>query len=253
MPWSPRSNVARVSGAARIAGAAGAAAAAYVWRRPEEVARLARGVLAARVGVPLDAVRWLVGALLDGRGLRGLELVAVPPGLRVGAELTLLGNEVRAAAAVYLDGVTGAPESMLLTLRLADVTLKLLRAEPDSPLATLLRSGALDLGRPGNLVAFMPRRPEYVVEARDDRVVLDLLRVPGLPDAVRRRLLPALTSLVAVAGVKTDWEHVDVLLHPFPRGVGTGFVDAARRLRGVTADGRGWSRDPVAGGDESGT
>jgi len=234
--WSPRSDAARGNGAARIAGAAGAAAAAYVWRRPAVVARLARGVLAARVGVPLDAVRWLVGALLDGRGLKGVELAAVPPGLRVSAELTLLGNDVRAAAVVYLEGVTGAPESMLLTLRLADVTLELLRAAPDSPLATLLRSGALDLGRPGDLVAFMPRRPDFVVEARDDRIVIDLWRLPGLPAVWRRRLLPALTALVSVAGVKTDWEHVDVLLHPFPRGVGTGLLDAARRLR-VSAEG----------------
>jgi len=220
-----------VSGAARFAGAAGAAAAAYVWRRPEVVVRFARGVVGARVGVPLDALRWLVDALLADRGLRRIELVAVPPGLRVGAELTLLGNEVHAATAVYLEGVACEAESVRLTLRLADVALELLEAEPNSPLATLLRSGALDLGKPGSLVAHMPRRPEYVVEARDDQVVIDLLRVPGLPPAVRRRLLPALTALVAIAGVRTDWEQLEVLVHPFPRGVGAGLLDAARRLR----------------------
>ncbi len=231
MPWSRRSAVSSVSGAARFAGAAGAAAAAYVWRRPQVVARFARGVLGARIGVPLDALRWLVDALLADRGLRRIDLAAVPPGLRVGAEFTLLGNEVHAAAAVYLEGVACEPESVRLTLRLADVTLELLRGEPDSPLVALLRSGALDLGKPGSLVAFMPRRPAYVVEACDDRVVIDLLRVPGLSDRARRRLLPALTSLVAIAGVRTDWEHVDVLVHPFPRGVGAGLLEAARRLR----------------------
>ncbi len=48
----------------------------------------------------------------------------------------------------------------------------------ESPVAALLRSGALDLSKPGNLAAYMPKRPAMLVAAKDDRVTLDLMRHP---------------------------------------------------------------------------
>jgi hypothetical protein len=218
--------------AVRVAGAATVAGARYVWRRPEVILRLVRGALGARFGLPLDAGRWLVGELLVGRGPRDVEMMAVPPGLRVAATIDLLGNEVRAAAVVYLEDVRCDADALLLTARLTDVTLALERAAPDSPVATLLRSGALDLSQPGNLAAFMPRRPEWLVEAHGDRVVIDLFRHPAFSDPRRRQMASALVALVAVDGVETDWESLEVILRPLPQGLTGSLRTAVERLRG---------------------
>jgi hypothetical protein len=105
-------------------------------------------------------------------------------------------------------------------LRLENVVLKLIEEAADSPLATLLKSGALDLSRPGNLAAFMPKRPPMLVDAVDDRIVLDLRKHPklnGKPSA--ERLLAALTALLGIKSIATDEAHLDLALRPFPGGL----------------------------------
>ncbi len=194
------------------------AAVGYVRQHPEEVVRVARNAVARRVGVPLDALRWLARAFE--RGPREVELTAVPPGLKAAATVDLMGNEVRASAVVFVESLDWGPEQLLVELRLEEVSLQLLRAAKDSPLAMLLQSGALDLSRPGNLVAHIPKRPALLVEAADDRVVLDLMKLPRLATSSRlQSIVGVLTSLVTIGAVETDWEHLDIVVQPLPEGV----------------------------------
>jgi hypothetical protein len=59
------------------------------------------------------------------------------------------------------------------------------------------------------------------VEAKDDRIVLDLMKHPKLARDLRiRRALQALVPLVTVAAIESDPEHLDVALRPFPDGLG---------------------------------
>lgn len=195
------------------------AAAAYVRRHPEEVVRAARNALGRRFGVPLDAVRSLLAEVPGAP--RDLDLVAVPPGLRVAGTLDVLGNRVRAAGVVYVESVVVSSAAIRLELRLDEVDLVLLEAAPDSPVAMLLKSGVLDLSKPGNLAAHLPRRPPFIVEAGDDRIVLDLMkhpRVAGLRGL--ERVLAVVTPMLTVARIETDWEHLDLVLRPVPAGVG---------------------------------
>ena len=59
---------------------------------------------------------------------------------------------------------------MRIGIKLSDVKLALL-GESDAPVATLIKCGALDLSKPGNLVKFLPKRPPAIVEADGDRIV----------------------------------------------------------------------------------
>lgn len=205
--------------APRLVRAAARAAARTLWRHPDELVRFARGALMGRVGVPLDALRWLLSATaVEGSGPREVVLTAVPPGVKVEATLEVLGNEVRAVAVVCVESVELFPDAWRVTLRVADAQLTLLRGAPDSPVAALLRSGALDLRRPGELAAYMPSRPDFLVAASEDRLVLDLLKWLAPPGPLRARLLPLLTALVEVQGVETDWERLELCLRPLPRG-----------------------------------
>jgi hypothetical protein len=204
----------------------------YLRDHPEELLRALRNLLALRFGVPLDALRFFAGRARGKKGPKDLVLEAVPPGLRVGATIELMGTPVRADATIFIERVSITPEELRFEIRLANVSLKVAEDAPESPIAALLRSGALDLSKPGNLAAYMPKRPAFLVEAKDDRVVIDLMRHPKFaknPRAIRAVAL--LAPLLTVAGIESDSEHLDVTLRAFPDGLREA-VGGIRRVLG---------------------
>lgn len=205
------------------------AAVGYLREHPEEVVRAARSAVALRVGLPLDALRWLASQA-GSKAPKDVQLQAVPPGIRASATIDLMGNEVRASAVVFVEGVRLNTQELRFEVRLAEVALDLLKEAPDSPVATLIKSGALDLRKPGNLAAFMPRRPAFLVEAKDDTIVVDLMKLPQIAGNEKLvRALALLTPVVNIDGIETDWEHLDVVLRAFPGGVDEA-LQAFRRL-----------------------
>lgn len=204
----------------------------YLRDHPEELLRALRNLLALRFGVPLDALRFFAGRAGGKKGPKDLVLEAVPPGLRVGATVDLMGTPVRADATVFIERVSITPEELRFEIRLANVSLKVAADAPESPIAALLRSGALDLSKPGNLAAYMPKRPAFLVDAKDDRVVIDLMRHPKIaknPRAIRTVAL--LAPLLTIAGIESDSEHLDVTLRAFPDGLREA-VGGIRRILG---------------------
>lgn len=194
-----------------------AAVGNYLLDNPRELLRVVRNAASSRVGVPLAALRW-VAARAGRRAPTDIEIEAVPPGIRIGATLELMGARLRASGIVFVEGVQLGPEQLRIELRFAEAQLDLLN-ETDSPLAALIRSGALDLTKLGNLVSVMPRRPKFLVEAKDDRVVLDLKRHPALAGHRVGTLVALLTPLITVTGVTSDAEHVDLELGVLERGL----------------------------------
>jgi hypothetical protein len=206
------------------------AAGTYLKQHPEELVRAARNLIALRLGVPLDALRWLVGQARGKRVPKNVEIDAVPPGVRLGATLELMNTPIRASAIVYVEGVGLSASELRVELRLAEVKLKVLDDTAESPVAALIRSGALDLSKPGNLAAFMPKRPAVLVEAVDDRLVLDLKRHPKLASNEKlERALRLLAPVVTVASIATDDDHLDLALRAFPEG----FAEAVGAIRGA--------------------
>jgi hypothetical protein len=203
----------------------------YVRRHPEELLRLARNAVGLRFGVPISALRWAAGRLNGKKAPRDIEIQAVPPGIRAGATVDLMGTTVRAKATVYVEDVRLGAELLRIELRLADVSLRVLDDTQDTPVAALLKSGALDLSKPGNLAAYMPKRPPFLVEAKDDRIALDLMKHPRVAKDERiRRALAIVLPLVTVRGVQTDPEHLDVALRALPDGFGEVFSGFKRGL-----------------------
>ena len=195
------------------------AAASYLGAHPEELLRFLKNALELRVGVPLQALRWWAGQSNGKRAPKDLEIEARPPGLFVAASFELMATPLRASAVIFVDSVEIKSDALLVALRLAEVKLEVLDPGSETPIAALLRSGALDLSKPGNLAAYMPKRPAVLVDAKDDRIVLDLLRHPKLGNQRVRRVLELLSPVCAVRGIATDVEHVDLALQPFPQGL----------------------------------
>jgi hypothetical protein len=174
--------------------------------------------------MPVDALRWLLLQLESRGGPRDVELDPVPPGIRVTATVEEMGTELRGSAILTVENVRISAEEMRVEVRLSDVSIRLLDDNAMTPLAALIRSGALDLSRIANLVAHLPTRPAVLVEAVDNRLILDLMRLPMLSRDERvRRLVGAISSLLSIKAVETDATHFDVALAAFPKGIGSLF------------------------------
>jgi len=207
------------------------AAFGYLKAHPEELGRVLKNAVGFRFGLPIAALRWIAGRAPSGKAPRDLEIAARPPGVHVGASFELMGTPLRATADIFVERIRFGPTELRFEIRLAKVTLTVLDDKVESPLASLLRSGALDLSKPGNLVAYMPKRPALLVDARDDRITIDLLRHPKFAnDARLKRVLGAIAPLVTVATIETDRDHLDIALRPFPEGVSQAFDGVRRAL-----------------------
>ncbi|OJY25352.1 MAG: hypothetical protein BGO98_04190 [Myxococcales bacterium 68-20] len=195
------------------------AAVGYVRKNPDEVVRAAVNATGLRFGVPLATLRWFAGQIKGSKAPKDVEISSVPPALRFSAVVDAMGTPVRASAAIKIDEVTISEESLRVGVRLRDVKLAL-AGESDSPVATLIKSGALDLSKPGNLVKFIPKRPPAVVEADGDRVVVDLMKVPKLANDARiRRALSVIAPVLGIRAIETDRDHLYVKLRATPAGL----------------------------------
>ena len=192
----------------------------YLRTHPEELGRAVRSALGLRFGVPLAALRWLAQQAERTGKVEDFQIDSVPPGLRLAANLDLMNTPVRAGAIVFVERVVFNDEELTVALRLEEVSLKL-NGESESPIAALIKSGALDLTNPGNLVNFMPNRSPVLAEANGNRIVLDLMRDPNVgKNPLVRRAVSLLTSFVTLHGVETDTKHLDIAFRALPTGLG---------------------------------
>lgn len=200
----------------------------YLRTHPEELGRAVRSALGLRFGVPLAALKWLGQQAERSGKVEDFQLDSVPPGLRLSGNLDLMNTPVRASAIIYIERVVFNDEELTLALRLEEVALKL-NGESDTPVAALIKSGALDLSNPGTLVNFMPRRSPVLAGANGNRIVLDLMRDPKIgKNPLVRRGVSLLTSFVTLHGVETDTRHLDIAFRALPIGFG-GAVRSVRK------------------------
>ena len=200
------------------------AATNYLRRNPDELVRATLNAGRLRFGVPIAALRWLAGQAKGKKAPKDIELGSAPPALRLSATVNAMGTELRAGGQVRIDEVEITAESIRIGLRIHEVRLKVLD-DSESPVATLVRSGALDLSKPGNLVKFIPKRPAAIVDAHDDRIVLDLLKVPSLAENKRlRRALQIISPLIGIRAIETDGDHIYVALRATPQGLRSALV-----------------------------
>jgi hypothetical protein len=178
-----------------------------------------------RFGIPVRVLLWAAsqppkaGKKPSKNAPTDIEIGASPPALRFAASVDAMGTAIRVSAAIRIEEVFIAPDTVRVAIRLNEVALALL-GESDSPVAMLIKSGVLDLSKPGNVVKVLPKRPPFIVDAGGDRIVLDLLKVPALAKNARfRRLLSVLSPVVGVRAIETDGENLYVALKAMPRGL----------------------------------
>lgn len=192
----------------------------YLKQHPEEILRALRGALGLRFGVPMDAIRYFAREFGGGpKAPKDVVIEAAPPGIRFAATVDAMGTPLRAVAVIYVEELAIGVDQIRIGVRIAGLTLTVL-GDSASPIAGLLKSGALDLSKPGNLVAFMPKRPAALVDAKDDRLVVDLMKVPKISENPKvKHALSVVTPVLGVRALKTKDDHLDLHLKADLSGV----------------------------------
>jgi len=199
-------------------------------KNPTTMLSMARHALGMRVAVPLDSLRWFIANTPPSKKApQDVTITPRPPAIGLGATVDLMGTTVRAGASIRVDKLEVNDRSFKVTLRLSDVTMKVL-GESFTPVAGLIKSGALDLSKPGNLAKFMPKKSPVLVEAHDDVIVLDLMQNPKFAANERvRAVLGTLTPVVQVSGLSTEGDFLVLQLRASPFGLPRA-LNAARQL-----------------------
>lgn len=199
-------------------------------KNPTTMLSMARHALGMRIAIPLDTLRWFISNTPPSkRAPQDVTISSRPPAISLGATVDLMGTTVRAGASIRTENIQVADHSVKVTLRLSDVTMKVL-GESFTPLAGLIKSGALDLSKPGNLAKFMPKKSPVLVEAHDDILVLDLMQNPSFANNEKvRAVLNTLSPVVQVAGMSTEGDFLILQLKASPFGIPRA-LHAARQL-----------------------
>ncbi len=203
------------------------AARDYLRRNPDELGRAVRNALGLRVGVPIVALRWLARQAEKPGKLEDIVIDSVPPGLKIAASVDAMKTPLRISATLFIDRIIFTEEELTLAIRVENIGLKLV-GEARTPLAAIIKSGALNLDNIGTLLGYMPDRPVIIAEANENRLVLDLMRDPKIGrNPLTRRIVAVLTSFVTLYGVQSDSSHLDVSFRALPSGL----RGAARAVR----------------------
>lgn len=196
------------------------ATASYLKAHPAEIFRTLRDMRHLRLGVPLAAIRWLAREFLRSPGgPQDVEISSAEPGIRIEATVEQMGTSLRGSCEIHVTKVTAAPSELLIDLRLKNVNVRLLDETVQTPLAALIRSGTLDLSRVASLVAYMPSRPPMLIEAADDRVVLDLMKLPqAASDSRIQSFIGLAAKIAAVESIRVVEDRLEVAFRAFPGG-----------------------------------
>lgn len=194
-------------------------ASRYVVTHPMTVFQVARHAVGLRWAIPLDAIRWVVRQLPPGGAVpEDIEIDTRPPAIRLGLTLNAMGTHVRVNGNVGVDRISIAPEELRVELDLRDFDARVID-NPNSPLVQLLKS--MDLKKPASLVNFVPKKPKFLVSAKDNMVVLDLMKIPEVAEnAALQRLLRTLTPVVNLRAIRTENDMLIVAFQARPSGIG---------------------------------
>jgi hypothetical protein len=188
----------------------------YLRSNPAFLVKAAVNAARMKVAIPIDALRWMVDQRpKNGKGPERLDLVANGQDLGISATVDVFGTKISSSSSLRIDSVSAAPDSLRIELRVLDLKVD---APAGSPAAMML--GSMDLKRPGNLMGFMPKKPAALVDARDDRFVLDLMLIPKLAaNKMLRRVLSLVSDVVGVKDVRVENDMLVISFSVNPRGV----------------------------------
>lgn len=191
----------------------------YVRRNPLSVVTVARHAARMRAVVPLDVVRWGLSRIKN-EMVSDFSVSAQPPGLGLGVTVNVMGNRLRVGAVLHIDEIQVGKGLLRVEVRVKGLTVDALDGNGGGPIQALLSSGAIDLNKPGKLLAFLPKRPALLVEADDDRFVLDLMQIRALAkNPMLARMAGLISPVLSIRDVATAGDDLLIGVRITPSGL----------------------------------
>jgi hypothetical protein len=183
------------------------AGASYFRRKPKEILTVARAAAGLRVAIPLDALRWLVEKMPMKKGPKEVVIGAAAGAVSLAGTSEMMGFAFRASADVKIEDIHASTNELLVAFRVNNLALKAL-GDQNSPMANMFK--AMPLDKPANLMSFVPGpKPAALVEASNDRFLIDLLKVPKIAaNPVVRRVLEILTPVLSIGEMRTEEDRL---------------------------------------------
>jgi hypothetical protein len=209
-------------------------AARYLQQNPDVMKKVVHNVRDYKLTIPLDVLRY-VAKKAEGKknAPKDVTLEAVTPALKVGGRVAVMGTALRFSVTILVDDVSVNKEELRFQVRLSGVKLDV-EGDGSSPVVALIKSGMLDLSKPGNIVRYLPNRPPFLLEAEDDRIVMDLMREEKITK--NPKVAKVLSILVPVFGLRRVLAEEDALvleLIPRREGVSELYERARDRVRSL--------------------
>ncbi len=198
---------------------------AYLVAHPDFLLRCVVNAARLRLGLPLDGLRFLLDKMTRGRLPADLQMLSMPPGLRMSATVDVMGTALAVAATISVESVLLSAESIRLEVRVTDLNIK---PPEGSPLAGMI--AMMDLKKPGDLLNFLPVRPSIIVDAQGDLFVLDLMKLPKLKrNPVARSIVAAASEVLTIRELRTEDDLIVLGFGVMPLG----FLSALGHLQGM--------------------
>jgi hypothetical protein len=191
---------------------------------PLFLAQSAKNALHRELTIPIALLQWAIDRRPRGKGPERIELYHADPALGLRLTVDLYGTKLDVSCELTIESIAPRRDALEIALRVRNLKLE---APQGSPAEMMVKS--LDLSRPAALMAMMPQKHSALVEARDDRFVLDLLKIRALGNnVVLRRVLTAL-SFLTVAGARADGDALALRIDVSPMAAPGALRDAALR------------------------
>ncbi len=188
----------------------------YAASHPRVLGDIARHAFNRRLAIPLDAIRWATTLVRGSSAPKDITVIAQPPALGLGATASVMGTEVRVDAAIIVDAIDATNDHVKVTLRVRDLRASVLN-NLNGNLAKLFKSGALNLSKPASLLNFVPKRPAAILEAKDDRFVIDLMKFDKLAQNPHfLKALAAVTPVLSIGEIRTEGDLLVIGLRTSP-------------------------------------
>jgi hypothetical protein len=192
---------------------------------PAQALRFVTQMLGGRVLVPLSVLREQLARFSEKVELR---VDAASPGLTIRGEAHALGAPIAFAARIDTDGVHVDGPRRTIRIRLSEVELSTTPEAP-GPLADAIRKGMIDTVNPATLIGNMRPLPDFIVEARGQDMVIDLLRIPMVQrDPRLRSALAVASSYLGVTGIAVHGDDIVLQLGILPGGPRQALLCTAR-------------------------
>jgi hypothetical protein len=171
----------------------------YLISHPMYPLQSALNAVGRKMTIPLALLRWAIDRRPRGKGPEKIELFNADPALGFALTVDLFGTKLEVSSEITIESIELREDALNLALRVANLKLG---APAGSPAAMMVQS--LDLSRPAALMNMMPQKHAALVEANDDRFVIDLMKIKALAkNPFLPRILAAL-SFVRVSGARVD-------------------------------------------------